>query len=47
MSESLTPGTTIPRCAICGEPIEHAEPTVVTTASVLHVSCVEQSAAAA
>ena len=36
-----------PVCGICGEPVTLAENVVVTTASVLHVQCVEQSAAAA
>jgi hypothetical protein len=36
-----------PICSICGEPVTAAEDVVVTAASVLHVQCVEQSAAAA
>ena len=34
-------------CGICGEPIERREQALFTSASVLHVTCVERSAAAA
>lgn len=34
-------------CGICGQPVAPREDAVVTAASVLHVHCVEQSAAAA
>lgn len=43
----MDPNVPEPVCSICGEPVIPAENVVVTTASVLHVQCVEQSAAAA
>jgi len=46
MSESPSP-VHAAVCGICGERIEQRQDAVVTATSVLHVSCVEQSAAAA
>jgi hypothetical protein len=36
-----------PRCGICDEAIADQERTIVTAMATLHVSCVEESAAAA
>ena len=47
MTESPMPAVPIRSCAICGEIVDRPEEAVVTASSVLHVACVEQSAAAA
>jgi hypothetical protein len=45
MSDSVTPIE--PVCGICGEAIHQRDETVVTATSVIHVACIETSAAAA
>ena len=42
---STTPSR--PVCAICGSSIERESDALVTVTGVLHIACVEQSAAAA
>ena len=47
MRDDVTEHPTPAACGICGQTVQDPEAAIVTAASLLHVACVEESAAAA